>query len=76
MYHIENPNIKNNFDVKSFMGALEDNGLLEHNFVDNFVDRHMPKPNKDKASRTEADIAERKSKQEAKLARRAKANKT
>ena len=58
-------------DAKEFLSALEDNGLLDHNFVGNFIDANLPSV-KEKVNRTEADIAERKAKQEAKLARRAK----
>lgn len=60
-----------NLQIASLMGMLGGVGLLDE--FDSMVERYTP-AEKEKVNRTDADIAERKAKQEAKLARRAKRN--
>ena len=38
-------------DAKEFLSTLEDNGLLDHNFVSNFIDANLPSV-KEKVNRT------------------------
>ena len=56
--------------AKEFLNTLNDLGIFD---ADAYIQSRFPEPSpKERDSRTEADIQERLSKQEAKLARRAK----